>query len=935
MTQVCKIVSFNCRSLKRSIQNIRTLCKSADIVLLQETWLLDFDLPILSTVDSEFGWTGKSAVDISTGLLKGRPHGGVGILWRKSVFQAVSIIECHSDRITFIKISANNTSFLVASVYMPTDTNENLPLFTECLGLLSTTITENSDVQAAFMIGDFNAHINEPFHKELIDFCIEQQWICADIEKCQPDTYTYISDVHGCRRWLDHCIVTDSAWSVIRDITVMHDVFWSDHFPVLIECNLDLLKPVINVQNDNIFDKRVLWGERPTDQIDLYNSICNDKLKEIDFPDSLRHCCGRLCVDVNHHKLIDSLYVDIIKALTNASITTSSYKRKNFRCIAGWNKYVAEAHREARLQYQLWELAGKPWRGRVFEQMQHAKNVFKSKLKWCQDRQEQIQMDKLALAHKSKKFKDFWKGTRQVNVKPGLPASVEGKSDCSEIAELFREHFTVKSLLNVKSAMEGGRGVVATGDSLTEFVTAKQVNTVINTMQRGKSPGHDGLSVEHFRYAGVHLPRVLSMLFNFCMGHSYLPEALMRTIVVPVVKNKTGDLSVRANYRPISLATTTAKILDRMLDAVLEKHLNIHDAQFGFRAGLSTDSAILCLKHTVRYYTDRKTPVYACFLDLSKAFDRVNYDLLWEKLSRTGIPGEYVALFRHWYNNQLNQVRWANVLSREYRLECGVRQGGITSPKLFNLYVNELICELSSMHAGCYVGSTCINNLSYADDMVLLGPSVSALEVLLGTCENYALAHGLEYNPTKSEVMVFKAGKIKPYYVPPIVLKDTPLKVVDRVKYLGHILTCDLSDDMDVDRERRALAVRSNMLIRRFARCTHEVKITLFKAYSQSFYSSSLWVKCTKRAINALRVQYNNAFRMLLGLPRWCSASGMFAEAHTDGFHAIMRKRIASMWSHLRQSPNSILNAVAGRYDCPIQRFWTEQVKGIAQYINY
>ncbi|XP_026323252.1 uncharacterized protein LOC113232693 [Hyposmocoma kahamanoa] len=269
------------------------------------------------------------------------------------------------------------------------------------------------------------------------------------------------------------------------------------------------------------------------------------------------------------------------------------------------------------------------------------------------------------------------------------------------------------------------------------------------------------------------------------------------------------------------------------------------------------------------------------------------------------------------------------MLSSEYSLECGVRQGGITSPKLFNLYVDELIGGLSGMHAGCYVGSTCINNISYADDMVLLSPSVGALVQLLETCEEYATAHGLVYNPKKSEVIIFKAGNIKPYYVPPILLHGTPLKVVESVKYLGHILS---NDDLDIDRERRALSVRSNMLARRFARCSYDVKVTLFKAYSQSFYSSSLWVKYTKRAYSALRVQFNNAFRMLLGLPSRCSASGMFAEARTDGFQAVMRKRIVALWSRIRKSTNSILNAIAWRFDCPIAVYWRSQTKGVAQW---
>ncbi|XP_063530708.1 uncharacterized protein LOC134741744 [Cydia strobilella] len=138
------------------------------------------------------------------------------------------------------------------------------------------------------------------------------------------------------------------------------------------------------------------------------------------------------------------------------------------------------------------------------------------------------------------------------------------------------------------------------------------------------------------------------------------------------------------------------------------------------------------------------------------------------------------------------------------------------------------------------------------------------------------------------------------------------------------MLTDDLKDDLDLERERRATAVRGNMLARRFARCNKAVKLTLFRAYCQTFYTSSLWVRFTQRAYNALRVQYNNILRMLLRLPKHCSASGMFAEARVDYFFAIRRKRIASMLRRVRGSSNSLLRVLAKRLDCPVTKFWVE-----------
>ena len=321
------------------------------------------------------------------------------------------------------------------------------------------------------------------------------------------------------------------------------------------------------------------------------------------------------------------------------------------------------------------------------------RKTFKMKLKWCQDNQEQITMDNLASLHSHCNFKEFWKGTNKLNPRPGFPVSVEGLTDTADISNLFKDYFTVNSPLGPSS--DDTRNDFPLVKDFTIRYTAKEVKHAIAHMKRGKSPGHDGLSVEHLRHAGGHLPRVLALFFNCCVSHGYLPKNMMKTIVVPIVKNKTSDISDKTNYRPISLATIVAKIFDFLLNTYLISNIKLHDAQHGFREGLSTETAILCLKKAVKYYTDNQTPVIACFLDMSKAFDMVSYDKLWSKLYAANIPSDLINVFKYWYTHQVNFVKWANVLSDEYVMECGVRQGGLTSPTLFNI--------VTSMQFACWL----------------------------------------------------------------------------------------------------------------------------------------------------------------------------------------------------------------------------------------
>ena len=95
-------------------------------------------------------------------------------------------------------------------------------------------------------------------------------------------------------------------------------------------------------------------------------------------------------------------------------------------------------------------------------------------------------------------------------------------------------------------------------------------------------------------------------------------------------------------------------------------------------------------------------------------------------------------------------VRWGNSLSMTFRCANGIRQGGQLSPLLYNVYTDDLNHHLQATGVGCYVGGLLVNSLSYADDMVLLAPTITALQTLLEVCRAYAGPHDIVYNSTKT-----------------------------------------------------------------------------------------------------------------------------------------------------------------------------------------
>ena len=301
----------------------------------------------------------------------------------------------------------------------------------------------------------------------------------------------------------------------------------------------------------------------------------------------------------------------------------------------------------------------------------------------------------------------FWK-TWNAKYKKSLcnPVSVAGQTDAAIIADKFKD-FYASIYVDSSSctiAVDEYRELIDTLPPVTSDITVEidAIEQSIRSLNMSKAAGCDGLTAEHIVHSHPAVVVHLKLLFTMMLSHSFVPDSFGAGIVIPVVKDKHGDIGSIDNYRPITLSPVISKVFESFLLHKFSSFMSTDSLQFGFKKDLGCSNAIFALSQVINYFNERGSNVYIASLDAAKAFDRVNHYKLYSTLIRVGLPTCFIMLIINWYSKLSVVVRWNGQLSTPLAILSGVRQGGILSSALFNLYVNCIITSLRQKRFGCH-----------------------------------------------------------------------------------------------------------------------------------------------------------------------------------------------------------------------------------------
>ena len=323
---------------------------------------------------------------------------------------------------------------------------------------------------------------------------------------------------------------------------------------------------------------------------------------------------------------------------------------------------------------------------------------------------------------------------------------------------------------------------------LDDQFSIEEFESALKSLKNNKASSFDKITNEILKCSGKIYKNAFLHLFNSIGRACLYPSPWKKDILHPI--HKSNEKDDPNNFRGISIASCFSKLFIKMLKNRLESFLDdkncLSKNQGSGKKGSRTSDHLMVIKFLIDKMVKKgKKRLYACFVDVKKAYDCTTREILFQKLlTEYGVGGKFLRILQSMYDNHEVYVRTSEGLLQPILTKIGLKQGCGLSPLLFNLFIDKITSIFDRTCDPVSLGGDDLSCLLWADDLVLLSSSPEGLQNAIDKTHCFYADIGLQMNTKKTKVMVFNARGIK-ITNNTFHLGSSPLEIVDNYQYLG------------------------------------------------------------------------------------------------------------------------------------------------------
>jgi hypothetical protein len=474
-------------------------------------------------------------------------------------------------------------------------------------------------------------------------------------------------------------------------------------------------------------------------------------------------------------------------------------------------------------------------------------------------------------------LKQTWKLVNEViNKRISKPSTLpstfihEGKTitDPLEIADKFCKYFTNigPSLASkIPSVNSSFRSFLTDNENPPINLSPTNINeleTICAGFKSGKAPGYDNIPMHVIKNTFDLISKPLLRLINLSLTTGIFPDKLKIAKVIPIHKSEKHDCFT--NYRPISLLTNFSKFFEKIMYYRLIEYIDRYEilycCQFGFRKNHSTSFALIHLVNKITSAIDRNEITAGVFLDLSKAFDTIDHEILFGKLEHYGICGMALKWIKSYFENRKQFVQFNQTCSSEKVTKCGVPQGSILGPLFFILYINDLPNASELTESLIFADDTSIF-YSHSDPNYL----ESMMNNELKNLDVWMKCNKLSVNIKKTNYIIFKSNRKQVSNNFSLCYDNEMLKQKSTIKFLGVYIDEHLTWKQHISYVSKKISKSVGILHRCRFYLSTKTKVSLYYTliYPYIIYCNLAWSSTYVTNLNRIFYLQKRAVRII------------------------------------------------------------------------